>query len=128
MDIMALDITDPSSSPSGVNFMPSSGPAPSWNSDVDDNDDGRLPISPWWPKNIESRFDDYIRSNGNRSLLTPSRRAIYRYFLNNRTAISQSDDPIQRRKDAVHKYTAIKFYELQDNQIYRKREQRKDGS
>jgi hypothetical protein len=52
----------------------------------------------------------------------------YRYYLNNRTAISKALDVYQHRHQAYNKHWALTFFELQDNQVYRKAEHQKDGT
>jgi hypothetical protein len=109
-----MDVGLPSSSPSGVNFMPSS-PPPAPNG-----------VEPWHP-DLNNEFMDMVLKNRANCLLTPLKRSDYRYYLNNRTAISKALDVRQRRRQAYDKHWALTFFELQDNQVYRKAEHRKDG-
>ena len=69
-----------------------------------------------------------VLKNKANCLLTPLKRSDYRHYLNNRTAVSQALDKAQRRREAYDKHWALTFFELQDNQVYRKAEQRKDGT
>jgi hypothetical protein len=113
-----MDIGLLASSPSGVNFMPSSPPLLA-----------RGGVNPW-PNfdDLNIEFMDMALKNKGNCLLTPLKRSDYRYYLNNRTAVSQAVDRAQRWRQAHDKYWALTFFELQDNQVYRKAEQKKDGT
>jgi hypothetical protein len=112
-----MDIGLPSSSPSGVNFMPSSPPP------------ARGGVNPWPNSDdLNIEFMDMALKNKGNCLLTPLKRSDYRYYLNNRTATSQAVDRAQRRRQAHDKHWALTFFELQDNQVYRKAEQKKDST
>jgi hypothetical protein len=80
-----MDIGLPAASPSSVNFMPSSPPPPA---------NGVEP----WPEDLNFEFMDMVCKNKANCLLTPLKRSDYRYYLNNRTAISQAPDKAQRRR------------------------------
>jgi hypothetical protein len=115
--IKTMDIGLPTSSPSGVNFMPSS-PPPAPNG-----------VQPWADSNdLNHEFIDMVLKNKANCLLTPLKRSDYQYYLNNRDAKSQATDRAHRRRQAYDKHWALTFFELQDNQVYRKTEQRKDGT
>ncbi len=115
LTLSTMDIGLSASSPSGVNFMPSSPPQ-------------RNGVQPW-PEDLNNLFMDFvITQKGWLRLLTPRKRQDYRYYLNNRSATSDNVDPEARRKAAADKHWALTYFELQDNQVYRKAEQDKDGS
>jgi len=112
-----MDIGLPASSPSGVNFMPSSPPP------------ARGGLDPWPNSDdLNIKFIDMVLKNKGNCLLTPLKRLDYRYYLNNRTATSQAVDRAQRRRQAHDKHWALTFFELQDNQVYRKAEQKSNGT
>jgi hypothetical protein len=83
-----MDIGLLASSPSGVNFMPSSPPLLA-----------RGGVNPW-PNfdDLNIEFMDMALKNKGNCLLTPLKRSDYRYYLNNRTAVSQAVDRAQRRR------------------------------
>ena len=98
-----MDIGLPTSSPSGVNFMPSSPPS------------GGVEC---WPDDLNSQFIEMVLKNKGNCLLTPAKRSDYRYYLNNRTAVSQATDRVERQHQTHNKHWASTFFELQDNQVY----------
>jgi hypothetical protein len=110
-----MDIGLLASSPSGVNFMPSSPPPPANGMQC-------------WPDDLNDKFMDFVCPQRNLKLLTPRRRSDYRYYLNNREATCQSANQKERREAAYTKYWALKNFELQDNQVYRKPEADTDGT
>jgi hypothetical protein len=110
-----MDVGLPAPSPSGVNFMPSS-PPPAPN--------GVL----CWPEDTNEAFMDMVLKNKANCLLTPLKCYDYRYYLNNRLAVSDAVDKARRRRQAHDKHWALTFFELQDNQVYRRPEQKKDGT
>ena len=110
-----MDIGLPASSPSGVNFMPSS-PPPLANG------------MKCWPDDLNDKFMDMVCPQKKLLLLTPRRRSDYRFYLNNREATCQSNDKKERRAAANTKWWALKYFELQDNQVYRKPETDSDGT
>jgi hypothetical protein len=61
-------------------------------------------------------------------LLTPRRRSDYRFYLNNREATSQSNNKKERQAAANAKWWALKYFKLQDNQVYRKSETASNGT
>jgi hypothetical protein len=76
-----MDIGLPASSPSGVNFMPSS-PLPAHGG-----------VDPWPNSDdLNFQFIDIALKNKGNCLLTPLKRSDYWYYLNNWTAISQAVD------------------------------------
>ena len=110
-----MDIGLLTSSPSGVNFMPSSPPP---------QENGLR----CWPEDLIERFIDHVLKQRGLQLLTPIKRQDYQHYLNNRTATFKDLDKAARRRAAADKYWALTFFELQDNQVYRKAEQEKDGT
>jgi hypothetical protein len=95
-----MDIGLPTSSPCGVNFMPSSPPT-----------NGVRP----WPENLNEEFMDHFISKRNLMLLTPLKRLDYWYYLNNCDAKSEHPNCAQRHCKATDKWYALKYFELQDN-------------
>ena len=73
-------------------------------------------------------MDFVITQKGWLRLLTPHKRQDYRYYLNNRSATSDNVDLEAHHKAAADKHWALTYFKLQDNQVYRKAEQDKDGS
>jgi hypothetical protein len=86
-----MDIGLPASSPSGVNFMPSS-PLPQENG------------IRYWPEDLTERFMDHVLKQRGLQLLTPIKRQDYRHYLNNRKATFQDLDKAARRRAATDKY------------------------
>jgi hypothetical protein len=86
-----MDIGLLASSPSGVNFMPSSPPLPANGMQC-------------WPADLNDKFMDLVCSQKNLKLLTPRQRSDYRYHLNNREATCQSNDAKEHREAAYTKY------------------------
>ena len=84
-----MDVGLSASSLSGVNFMPSSPPP--------------IGIKPW-VDNLNDGFIDMVLKNKSNCLLTPLKRSDYQHYLNNRTAISQSVDKAERRRQASDKH------------------------
>jgi hypothetical protein len=97
-----MDIGLPTSSPSGVNFMPSSPPPQS---------NGLR----CWLEDLNEQFMDYVLKQRGLQLLTPIKRQDYRHYLNNRQETSQDINKAARRRAAADKYWALTFFELQDN-------------
>jgi hypothetical protein len=58
----------------------------------------------------------------NRKLLGPKKRFDYRHFLQYPDAKSILEDIQDRRREANKKFYCLKYFELQDNQIYQKAE------
>ena len=70
LTLSTMDIGLSASSPSGVNFMPSSPPA---------EPNGLHP----WPEDLNNLFMHHILKQSSLKLLTPSKRQDYWYYLNN---------------------------------------------
>jgi hypothetical protein len=83
-----------------------------------------------WPEGDElnSQFIDMVLAKKGNCLLILLKRSDYRYYFNNRTATSLASNRAQRRRQAHDKHWALTFFELQDNQVYRQAERKKDGS
>ena len=99
-----MDIGLPTSSPSGVNFMPSSPPS------------GGVEC---WPDDLNSQFIEMVLKNKGNCLLALAKCSDYQYYLNNRMAVSQATDRVERWHQTHNKHWASTFFELQDNQVYR---------
>jgi hypothetical protein len=69
---------------------------------------------------------DYVLKQRGLQLLTPIKRQEYRHYLNNRKVTFKDLDKAARRRAAADMYLALTFFELQDNQAYRKVEKEKD--
>ena len=70
-----------------------------------------------WLENLNEEFMDFVITRKNLMFLTAAKRSNYRFYLNNREARSKNPDSIQRRRDASDKYWALKYFELQNNQV-----------
>jgi hypothetical protein len=106
---LQMDITQLASSPSGVNFMPSSPPP---------DPTGIVP----WPQELVHEYIKYLELDStNRSVLTGAKRNTIRTHLSNPNGRPPLEyTPEQRAKFNNDKHDAITNYELQDNQVYRK--------
>ena len=104
-----MDVTQATSSPSGVNFMPSSPPP---------DPTGIIP----WPRDLVDEFIKYLEiESTNRSVLTGTKRNTIRTHLSNPNGKPPLEyTPEQRAKFNNDKHDALTNYELQDNQVYRK--------
>ena len=60
---------------------------------------------------------DFVISWKNLMLLTAAKRSNYQFYLNNREARSKNPDSVQRHRDASDKHWALKYFELQNNQV-----------
>jgi len=121
-----MDIGLPAPSPSGVNFMPSS-PPPDASTNANcwpDPKDGPSPQC----GDLNYQFMEMVTKKRGNCLLTPLKRSDYRHYLNNRKSTNYHGSLAERRRQAHDKHWALSFFELQDNQVYRRAEQRKDGS
>ena len=105
-----MDISIPTSSPSGTRFMPFSPPPQS-----------ELAIEAF-PEPLEQEYNIYLEKSNNRSVLTDLKRDTMRWHLNNRTAKPRGETIIERQADSNSKHYALSYFELQDQQIYRKAE------
>ena len=91
LTLSTIDIGLSASSPSGVNFMPSSPP----------QCNGVQP----WPEDLNNLFMDFIiTQKGQLRLLTPRKHQDYWYYLNNCLATSDNVDSEACRKAAADKY------------------------
>lgn len=114
-----MDIGLLNPSPMGVNFMPSS-PPPQAQSDILD----------CWPEgeDLNQKFMDMVVKIRGLQLLTSTKRSDCRHYLNNRSITQYSSNKAQRQQQAQVKHWALTYFELQDNQVYRKPEQRPNGT
>jgi hypothetical protein len=99
IQLNTMDIGLLASSPSGVNFMPSSPPPPANGMKC-------------WPDDLNDKFMDMVCLQKKLQLLTPRRRSDYRFYLNNREATSQSNNKKERQAAANTKWWALKYFEL----------------
>jgi hypothetical protein len=81
-----------------------------------------------WAEDLTERFMDHVLKQWRLQLLTPIKRQDYRHYLNNRKATFEDLDKAARRRAACDKHWALTYFKLQDNQIYHKAEQEKDGT
>lgn len=65
---------------------------------------------------------NFVATNSGSQLLTPYKRQAFRYYLQNPTAISQTANPRNRQNDTWMKHQALRYFELQDDQVYYKAE------
>jgi len=93
--------------PRGVMYLPSS-PAPEPNGQRS------------FPETLNHEYMDWLdTSEGkNQKLLGPKKHADYHHFLRNPDAKGILEDIQDRRREASEKFHCLKYYELQDNQIY----------
>jgi len=70
-----------------------------------------------WPEDLNEEFMDFVITKKNLMYLTASKRSDYRYYLNNREAKSKNSDKTHRRREANDKHWALKYFELQNNQV-----------
>jgi hypothetical protein len=106
-----LNITDPNAVTSGTTFIPSS-PAVEALPEKEHN----------WTKQDAEDFIEFLRKNPHRFILSSLKRIIYRHHLENPRVAPCGATAAERQIDSNHKHTALRFYELQDGQIYRKPE------
>jgi hypothetical protein len=107
-----MDINDPSSSPSGAQFLPQLPPL------------GIEPIQPF-SNSLELEFELYITQSSNRKVLTSRRRALMKDILRNPSIqypIENYPDRAERAKLYSLRNWTLQNFLLDDNQIYRKPE------
>ena len=77
-----------------------------------------------WPDNIDYEFVKWVEKDPikHRKLLTGQKRLEYRAYLNNRNHVFETHTDKERNRLATVKWTALKYFELQKNQIWRKAE------
>jgi hypothetical protein len=97
--------------PCGVMYLPSSPPP---------EPDGQRSF----PETLKRDYMNWLDTDEgkNRKLLGPKKRFDYRHFLQHPNAKSILEDTQDRRREANEKFHCSKYFELQDNQIYRKAE------
>jgi len=104
-----LDINHVRDSPKGTRFMlPSPGPEA----------DGRK----CWDDNLSLLFDHYLERSKNRSVLTGMKRENYLFWLRNSSAPLRGETKEEKARDANDRTQALRHFELQDDQVYRKAE------
>jgi hypothetical protein len=104
-----LDITNLDNSPRGTRFMlPDPGPEA----------DGRE----YWDTDLCHKYEHYIERSNNRLVLFGKKRADYRRWLSNQSGPLEGNTRKERQFDANTRIQAIRHFELQDNQVYRKAE------
>ena len=114
---MIIDVLDPSQSPHRANFLPHLPP-------ISVEPRG---INPF-PDHLKQEFEDYLRTNTNRSLLTSRRRWEMREILNHPNTSAhvlfnitdQHSTKLGRLRNL--KVWTQRYFELDDNQIYRSAE------
>jgi hypothetical protein len=75
-----------------------------------------------WPVDFEDDFTFYLERSGNRSILTGIKREDCRYWLRNPSRQLRGDTAALRVSDANKRHCILAYFELQDNQVYRKSE------
>jgi hypothetical protein len=109
MPTIELNISRFSNSPRGTRFMlPSPEPEA----------DGRE----CWDADLRELYDYYLERSGNRSVLTIDKREAYRRWLRNPSGPLVGATAKARARDANTRTQALRYFELQDNQVYRKSE------
>jgi hypothetical protein len=107
------DVTDPASSPHGASFWP-----------LPPRHEEPQGINPF-PEPIPTDFYSYLVGSTNRTVLTSVRRAEMREILRNPniqyTQHSHPDRPERGRLQSLKSWT-LKYFELDDGQIYRSAE------
>jgi hypothetical protein len=107
-----MDVNDPASSPSGAHFIPQLPPL------------GTEPIRPFLDS-VELEFELNIRDGPNRKVLLPRRRAEMKDILRNPSIQYSKEvhpDSRERARLCSLKNWTLKYFLLDDNQIYRKPE------
>jgi hypothetical protein len=95
-------------SPRGTNFMPSSPPP----------DPARIEA---WPKDLVDNYIEYLENSSNQGVLTGEKRATIRNHLRQLDGRPPAEYTTRQKQQFNNdKYLALKYYELQDNQVYRK--------
>jgi hypothetical protein len=75
-----------------------------------------------WPVSFKDDYTYYLEYSGNRSVLTGLQRETCRYWLKNPSGALRGDTPTARAKDTNKRHFILLYFELQDNQVYRKSE------
>ena len=75
-----------------------------------------------WPASFKDDYTYYLKRSGNQSVLTGLKRETCRYWLKNPSGPLCGDTPAKRHKDANKRHFILAYFELQDNQVYRKSE------
>jgi hypothetical protein len=95
-------------SPSGTNFMPSSPPPDSSGVQA-------------WPRALVHEYIEYLEKSTNQGVLTGEKRNTIRNHLNQLDGKPPAEYTAKQKQQFNNdKYMALKYYELQDNQVYRK--------
>ena len=106
-----IDITANTTVTSGTTFIPSSSSIELGSSEQVSN----------WTKQDEADFEEYLRTNKPRFILTAKQRMAYYHHLQNPNIATRSEGTNQQDNRNM-KATTLRFYELQDSQIYWKAE------
>jgi hypothetical protein len=79
------------------------------------------PYPSCFSKNLPQEFEDYLLTIEGRSkkILTHSRQANYRYWLQNPEAKSVAATPEDRQREANDKHHCLKHFVLDKGQVYR---------
>jgi hypothetical protein len=75
-----------------------------------------------WDTDLCHLYEHYIERSNNRSVLTGKKRADYRRWLANPSGDVEGETKEERQFDANTRTPALRHFELQDNQVYRKAE------
>jgi hypothetical protein len=119
--ILTMDALDPSQSPHGANLLPHLPP-------ISAEPTG---IGPF-PDHLEQEFANYLLTNNNRRLLSSRRRWEIKEILNHPTTLAHIlfniTDPHSAELGRLRKLKVwtLRYFELDDNQIYRSAETVRD--
>ena len=75
-----------------------------------------------WDIDLRELYDYYLERSGNRSVLTVDKREDYRRWLRNPSGPLVGATAKAKARDANTRTQALRHFELQDNQVYRKSE------
>jgi hypothetical protein len=76
----------------------------------------------YWPVDFKDDFTFYLERSKNRSILTGIKREDCRYWLRNPSGQLRGDTAALRASNANKRHRILAYFELQDNQVYRKSE------
>jgi len=75
-----------------------------------------------WDINLCHAYKHYLERSNNQSVLYRKKRADYRRWLGNPKGPLEGETKEERQDDANTRTQALRYFELQDNQVYRKAE------
>src|SRR6187402_3095801 len=110
-----LDLSDPTATPSGARFMPSSPPP---------EPSGDNPPIEAWSEDLDREFAAHLALSTNRYVLTSRKRADIQWHLSHPNAPVRGSTPKEKAKDQNIRQQSRSF-EVRDNQVYRRAEKNK---